>query len=641
MKNGNSGEVPPKLGEGPEPENEGRRPGKWRTLAGALLGLLCWSATVGRLRADIEFRTNASAIFSPDAGQASLYPSQVSFNGLSGTITSIDVVLHDITHSFPGDYDILLVGPGGQGALLMSDCGGGSPLSHISIGFSEFSPPLPVAGAIASDNYRPTNYGGPTETIPPNGPQSYPASLAVFHNTSPNGVWSLYVFDDAIGDTGTIAGGWTIRIEPTAFESSQSLAIPGTGTSGTAAPYPAIINVSSLPTSMSRVVVKLGGLNHTFPDDLDMLLVGPDGQNAVIMSDAGGSTDAANVTLFLDDKAAASLPDSSPLVSGIFQPANFEGSDPFPGPAPAPAGTSALSVFNGTNPNGAWTLYAVDDSGGDTGLMDHWNLNFVLKPTLLANISTRLPVQTGANVLIGGFIVTGTQPKKVILRARGPSLGLLGQLSDPTLELRDGQGGLLWFNDDWHTGSQGFPSQQAEIIASTIPPSNDFESAIVATLPANNANYTAIVRGFNNDTGIALVEVYDLDQTVDSKLANISTRGLVQTGDNVLIAGSIVLGFTPQRVLVRAIGPSLPVANKLADPTLELRDGQGALIAANDDWQSDQAQDILATTVPPNDPLESAIVATLPSAGASYTAVVRGIDDNTTGVALVEIYGLH
>jgi hypothetical protein len=158
-------------------------------------------------------------------------------------------------------------------------------------------------------------------------------------------------------------------------------------------------------------------------------------------------------------------------------------------------------------------------------------------------------------------------------------------------------------------------------------------------LPANNANYTVIVRGFDNRTGIALVEAYDLDHTVDSKLANISTRGLVQTGDNVLIAGTIVLGFTPQRVLVRAIGPSLPVAGALADPTLELRDGQGTLIAANDDWQSDQPQDITATTVPPTNDHESAVVATLPAAGAFYTAIVRGFD-NATGLALVEVYGI-
>ena len=148
-------------------------------------------------------------------------------------------------------------------------------------------------------------------------------------------------------------------------------------------------------------------------------------------------------------------------------------------------------------------------------------------------------METGDNALIGGFIVTGTQPKRVIVRAIGPSLPLTGALADPTLELRDGSGALIRSNDNWRIGGQ-----ETEIMATTIPPSNDLESAIVETLPANGAGYTAIVARANNGTGIGLVEVYDLDQSVDSKLANISTRGLVQTGDNVLIAGTIVLGPT-------------------------------------------------------------------------------------------------
>jgi hypothetical protein len=181
-------------------------------------------------------------------------------------------------------------------------------------------------------------------------------------------------------------------------------------------------------------------------------------------------------------------------------------------------------------------------------------------------------VQTGNNVLIGGFIITGTQPKRVIVRAIGPSLSSFfpGALADPVLELHGPGAFATITNDNWRS------DQQAEIIATGIPPTNDLESAIVATLPANNSAYTAIVRGVNNGTGIGLVEAYDLDRTVDSKLANISTRGFVQTGDNVLIAGTIVLGQTSQNVIVRAIGPSLNVPGKLADPTLELRDGNGA-----------------------------------------------------------------
>jgi hypothetical protein len=245
-------------------------------------------------------------------------------------------------------------------------------------------------------------------------------------------------------------------------------------------------------------------------------------------------------------------------------------------------------------------------------------------------------VETGDNVLIGGFIVTGTQPKKVIVRAIGASLNINGvpvpgRLENPTLELHGPGGALIASNDDWRS------TQEAEIIASTVPPTNDLESAIVATLPANSTGYTAIVRGVNNTTGIALVEAYDLDNAVDSKLANISTRGLVQTGDNVLISGFIVLGSDAQDVLVRAIGPSLPVAGKLADPTLDLYDSNGLLLASNDNWRDTQEAEIIATGIPPADDAESAIVETL--APAAYTAIVRSKNE-TTGVALGEVYSL-
>ncbi len=253
-------------------------------------------------------------------------------------------------------------------------------------------------------------------------------------------------------------------------------------------------------------------------------------------------------------------------------------------------------------------------------------------PSTLGNISTRLRVETGENVLIGGFIVTGTQPKRVIVRAIGPSLSFADKLADPFLELRDSSGALIRSNDNWRS------DQEAEIIATSIPPSNDLESAIVAILPANNSAYTATVRGVNNGTGIGVVEAYDLNRAVNSKLANISTRGLVQTEDNVLIGGMIILGQNPLRVIVRAIGPSLPVAGALADPTLELRDGNGGLIDANDNWRSDHEAEIIATTIPPSNDLEAAIVRNL--APGIYTAIVRGVN-NTTGVAVVEAYNLN
>jgi hypothetical protein len=249
------------------------------------------------------------------------------------------------------------------------------------------------------------------------------------------------------------------------------------------------------------------------------------------------------------------------------------------------------------------------------------------------NISTRNKVGTGDNALIGGFIITGSAPKKVIVRAIGPSLmSLPGHLADPTLELRDSAGGLLFFNDNW------VESPQAQEIMNTIPPSHDHEAAIIATLAPGR--YTAIMRGAGNSTGIGVVEVYDLAQEVPAKLANISSRGLVDTGDNVMIGGFIA-GNQATPVIVRAIGPSLTqfgIANALADPTLALHNAQGAMIAFNNDWRDSEQIAIEGTGIPPADAKESAILATL--ASGNYTAIVRGTND-TTGVGLVEVYHLQ
>jgi len=263
-------------------------------------------------------------------------------------------------------------------------------------------------------------------------------------------------------------------------------------------------------------------------------------------------------------------------------------------------------------------------------------------PSLL-NISTRLRVGTGDNVLISGFIVQGNAPKKIILRGIGPSLtaaGLVGVLTDPMLELHDADGTLIGSNDNWRTTQPGgviSGDQVAAIQASTVAPTNDAESAIIATLIPRS--YTAIVRGVQNQTGIALTEVYDLDQAAPSRLANISTRGFVETGNNVMIAGFII-GNQPTKIIVRAIGPSLTragIVSPLADPMLELRDGNGDLIAANDNWRSDDEANILATTLAPSDDLEAALVRNL--APGNYTAIVRG-KNNATGIALAEVYQL-
>jgi hypothetical protein len=259
-------------------------------------------------------------------------------------------------------------------------------------------------------------------------------------------------------------------------------------------------------------------------------------------------------------------------------------------------------------------------------------------PSQLGNISTRCFVQTGANVMIGGFIVRGTQAKRAIIRAMGPSLtqfGVPNALANPTLELHDGTGALIASNDNWQQTIIGgiiTADQVSDIQNSGYAPSHSSESAIIADLPAGN--YTAIVQGVNSTTGVGLVEVYDLSPDTASILSNISTRSSVQTGNNVMIDGFIIKGTQPARVIARAIGPSLTqfgVPNALANPTLELHDGTGALIASNDNWQqtiiggiitADQVSDIQNSGYAPSQSSESAIIADLPA--GNYTAIVRG-----------------
>lgn len=254
----------------------------------------------------------------------------------------------------------------------------------------------------------------------------------------------------------------------------------------------------------------------------------------------------------------------------------------------------------------------------------------LLPRTRFANISTRLRVETGDNVLIGGFIVTGTAPKKLIVRARGGSLGVAGALADPQLAIYDGDGQLIASNDNW----QDAPNRQA-IIDSGIPPSDPLESAALGSVAPGA--YTAVISGVNGGTGVGLVEIYDLDSAAESQLANISTRGLVQTGDDVMIGGFILSGGTEQALILRARGPSLGVAGSLGDPVLQLFNSNGDNVATNDNWRDTQEAEIVSTGIPPSDDFEAAIFGNF--APDAYTAVVRGANDRT-GIGLFEVYGL-
>jgi len=302
--------------------------------------------------------------------------------------------------------------------------------------------------------------------------------------------------------------------------------------------------------------------------------------------------------------------------------------DPTAGTATGFATGISTPVDLHVGPDGA-LYYLAQGSGGQV-------FRVSALPAQALNISGRARVETGQGVVISGFIVTGTTPKRVGVRALGPSLanfGVLGPLADPIIQLNRGDGSLVMVNDNWKN------TQQTEITAAGLAPPNDREAALIATLPAGN--YTAIVSGKNGGTGVTLAEVYDLDQAADSRLANISTRATVGTGSDVLIGGFITgskIGAT--RVAIRALGPSLQqfgIANPLPDPRLELHNANGALLTSNDNWQSDAGQAALITgygLAPPNS-VESAIAISL--APGPYTAIVTG-KNNQTGIGLIEIY---
>ena len=306
------------------------------------------------------------------------------------------------------------------------------------------------------------------------------------------------------------------------------------------------------------------------------------------------------------------------------------------------------------NKMGDYITIVSDNGGGNVAYTATFNgeediyYARVTPPTLkLLNISTRARVLTGEKVLIAGFIVTGPDAKQVIIRGIGPSVSNVGvTLSNPTLELHQGNTTLA-VNDDWKIKSDG-TSQQAEIEATKLQPTNNAESAIVMTL--NPGSYTAILSGKSGGTGVGVVEVYDLAEGANSQLANISSRGFVDTDDNAMFAGLIASGANGSgysRVVVRALGPSLAgpaIPDPLQDPTLELHDANGVLTATNDNWkindqtQQSQEAEVRATLLaPPSFDSESVIMATLPP--GLGTAIVRG-KNNSTGVALVEVYNL-
>ncbi len=317
----------------------------------------------------------------------------------------------------------------------------------------------------------------------------------------------------------------------------------------------------------------------------------------------------------------------SDLTSGIIQELRL-------GLNPRPLGP----VIKSFGEDSAGELYVVADFGGST---EGKVFKIVPIPAAaeLVNLSTRAHVETGDNVVIAGFILTGSAPKNIVLRGLGPSLKVNGQavadrLTNPTLTLSDERGRQLRANDDWGTSPQ-----KQQLIDLRLAPSDARESA--ALIPLQPGAYTVALSGVDGEKGIGLAELYDVQQGAPANAVNISTRARVGTGDNVMIGGFIVGGSQSQRLLLRAIGPSLGangVTGVLQNPTLEIVNASGTTIGSNDNWQTDQATEIRATGLPPENDAEAAIIRTV--SPGNYTAIVRGAAEST-GVGLVEVYRLN
>jgi hypothetical protein len=301
-------------------------------------------------------------------------------------------------------------------------------------------------------------------------------------------------------------------------------------------------------------------------------------------------------------------------------------------------GTATLSGTPDADSNLSYSFTITARNGVSPNATQDFTLTVQQTPanTTLVNISTRLLVQTGPKVGIGGFIITGSDAKKVLIRGMGPTLtsfGVPNALQDPVLELHEGTGAVVIGNDDWKN------PQETAIAATGLAPGDDHESAILLTLQPGS--YTVIESGKNGTSGVGLIEIYDLDAVANAHLSNISTRGFVQTGANVMIGGFIVSGASGSvDLVVRALGPSLAqfgVPNPLANPTLGLYDSNGTLLMSNDNWKDSQQAALQNSGFQPPNDLDSAILVTLPT--GNYTAIVSG-KNGGTGISLVEVYRL-
>jgi subtilisin-like proprotein convertase family protein len=349
--------------------------------------------------------THISLPGGPSTAPGSPYPSQITMPH-GALIEDLDVSLN-VSHDFPDDIDVLLVGPGGRQALIMSDAGGGTAVAAVNLTLDdEAAAPLADDAPLTSGVFQPSDYVGAVDDDNfelPAPPATGTSILSVFDATSAAGTWRLYVRDDFPGeDDGTI-NSWSLD-----FDLATT-------------PYPSTINVSGVPP-VSDVNVTFDDLTTTFPDDADVLLVGPGGQQVMLMSDAGGSDDVNDLDLVFDDEATASLPDATPITAGTYKPTNIGAVDTaFPGPAPALSGNVLLSAFDGLNPNGAWRLFAVDDRSPDLVELSGWSLGFTLadvsSPSGTVNVNAGATTTTSRNVTLN-LTASDPSPSSGVTRMR-------------------------------------------------------------------------------------------------------------------------------------------------------------------------------------------------------------------------------
>lgn len=367
-----------------------------RALLSMLVVLLVLSLSIFSSLA-VTFSNPASITINDASGSSpfSLYPSTINVSGMTGTVTNMTVTLNNINHTFVPDIDILLVAPGGQNMIIFSDVASGVDTTNATIALDDNAAASLTTANLVSGTYKPTNITtGDTFPAPAPAASANTTFAAAFGGTDPNGTWSLYVVDDVSLDMGSIGNGWSMTIattgtNATTFSNGTALVGGDTG-KGRATPYASTISVSGLTGAITDVNVTLANINHTFPDDMDILLVGPSGKRIILMSDTGGSNVLSGVNLTFDDSAAAALPDATAITSGSYKPTNIGGADPFPDVLPSgqiagaeayPSGTTGgpctlASSFNGTDPNGTWSLYVVDDAGGQNGTISGgWSLD--------------------------------------------------------------------------------------------------------------------------------------------------------------------------------------------------------------------------------------------------------------------------